>query len=57
MHTSKHKEEHITVTLAPWLAQVNIVSIGTVAREIQSVSEDNVLATGVKATLLASDGV
>ncbi|XP_030609861.1 circularly permutated Ras protein 1 isoform X1 [Archocentrus centrarchus] len=37
--------------------RVNIVSIGTVAREIQSVSEDNVLATGVKATLLASDGV
>ncbi|XP_006803499.1 uncharacterized protein si:dkey-9k7.3 [Neolamprologus brichardi] len=38
-------------------SKVNIVSIGTVAREIQSVSEDNVLATGVKATLLASDGV
>uniref|UniRef100_A0A3Q4HYU7 Uncharacterized LOC102776814 n=1 Tax=Neolamprologus brichardi TaxID=32507 RepID=A0A3Q4HYU7_NEOBR len=37
-------------------SKVNIVSIGTVAREIQSVSEDNVLATGVKATLLASDG-
>uniref|UniRef100_A0A3B4FGV4 Circularly permutated Ras protein 1-like n=1 Tax=Pundamilia nyererei TaxID=303518 RepID=A0A3B4FGV4_9CICH len=36
--------------------RVNIVSIGTVAREIESVSEDNVLATGVKATLLASDG-
>uniref|UniRef100_A0A3B4FJ08 Circularly permutated Ras protein 1-like n=1 Tax=Pundamilia nyererei TaxID=303518 RepID=A0A3B4FJ08_9CICH len=31
--------------------RVNIVSIGTVAREIESVSEDNVLATGVKATL------
>uniref|UniRef100_A0A3Q0R1N0 VWFA domain-containing protein n=1 Tax=Amphilophus citrinellus TaxID=61819 RepID=A0A3Q0R1N0_AMPCI len=31
--------------------RVNIVSTGTVAREIQSVSEDNVLATGVKATL------
>uniref|UniRef100_A0A3Q0R3U8 VWFA domain-containing protein n=1 Tax=Amphilophus citrinellus TaxID=61819 RepID=A0A3Q0R3U8_AMPCI len=37
-------------------SKVNIVSTGTVAREIQSVSEDNVLATGVKATLLASDG-
>ncbi|KAM4537120.1 circularly permutated Ras protein 1 isoform 1-T1 [Odontesthes bonariensis] len=37
--------------------RVNIVSIGTVATEIQSVSADNVLATGVTATLLASDGV
>ncbi|XP_067435384.1 circularly permutated Ras protein 1 [Thunnus thynnus] len=37
--------------------RVNIVSIGTVATEIQSASMDNVLATGVTATLLASDGV
>ncbi|KAM7366532.1 hypothetical protein PAMP_015967 [Pampus punctatissimus] len=37
--------------------QVNIVSIGTVATEIQSASMDNVLATGVMATLLAFDGV
>ncbi|XP_027893081.1 circularly permutated Ras protein 1 isoform X1 [Xiphophorus couchianus] len=36
---------------------VNIVSIGTMATEIQSISEDNVLATGVTATLLAPDGV
>lgn len=38
-------------------AQVNIVNIGTVATEIYSASMDNVLATGVTATLLASDGV
>lgn len=38
-------------------AQVNIVNIGNVATEIQSASRDNVLATGVTATLLASDGV
>uniref|UniRef100_A0A8C4HBN9 VWFA domain-containing protein n=1 Tax=Dicentrarchus labrax TaxID=13489 RepID=A0A8C4HBN9_DICLA len=31
--------------------RVNMVSIGTVATEIQSASMDNVLATGVKATL------
>ncbi|XP_028263130.1 circularly permutated Ras protein 1 [Parambassis ranga] len=37
--------------------RVNIVSIGNVATEIQSVSVDNVLATGVTATLLAPDGV
>uniref|UniRef100_A0A8C4HBF9 VWFA domain-containing protein n=1 Tax=Dicentrarchus labrax TaxID=13489 RepID=A0A8C4HBF9_DICLA len=37
--------------------RVNMVSIGTVATEIQSASMDNVLATGVKATLLAPDGV
>ncbi|XP_012732057.2 circularly permutated Ras protein 1 isoform X2 [Fundulus heteroclitus] len=37
--------------------RVNIVSIGTVATEIQSISEDNVLATSVTATLLAPDGV
>ncbi|XP_035531504.1 circularly permutated Ras protein 1 [Morone saxatilis] len=37
--------------------RVNMVSIGTVATEIQSASIDNVLATGVKATLLALDGV
>ncbi|XP_069028282.1 circularly permutated Ras protein 1 [Embiotoca jacksoni] len=37
--------------------RVNIVSIGTVATEIQSVSVDNVLATGVTATVLAPDGV
>lgn len=36
--------------------RVNIVSIGTVATEIQSASMDNILATGVKATLLAPDG-
>lgn len=37
--------------------RVNIVSIGTMATEIQALSEDNVLATGVTATLLAPDGV
>uniref|UniRef100_A0A3B5AX05 Circularly permutated Ras protein 1-like n=1 Tax=Stegastes partitus TaxID=144197 RepID=A0A3B5AX05_9TELE len=37
--------------------QVNIVSIGTVAAAIQSVSVDSVLATGATATLLAPDGV
>ncbi|XP_017165955.1 circularly permutated Ras protein 1 [Poecilia reticulata] len=37
--------------------RVNIVSIGTMATEIQSISEDNVLATSVTATLLAPDGV
>ncbi|XP_026209156.1 circularly permutated Ras protein 1 [Anabas testudineus] len=37
--------------------RVNIVNIGNVATEIQSASRDNVLATGVTATLLASDGV
>ncbi|KAM9335509.1 circularly permutated Ras protein 1 [Symphorus nematophorus] len=36
---------------------VNMVSIGTVATEIQSASMDNVLATGVTATLNAPDGV
>ncbi|KAK2862829.1 hypothetical protein Q5P01_002362 [Channa striata] len=37
--------------------RVNIVNIGNVATEIQSASMDNVLATNVMATLLASDGV
>ncbi|XP_015247138.1 PREDICTED: circularly permutated Ras protein 1-like [Cyprinodon variegatus] len=37
--------------------RVNIVSIGTMATEIQSISEDNVLATSATATLLAPDGV
>ncbi|KAJ4948565.1 hypothetical protein JOQ06_020098 [Pogonophryne albipinna] len=37
--------------------RVNIVSIGTVATEIQSASVDNILATGVTATLIAPDGV
>lgn len=37
--------------------RVNMVDIGTVAKEIQLASIDNVLATGVTATLLASDGV
>lgn len=37
--------------------QVNMVSIGTVATEIQLASADNVLATNVTATLLAPDGV
>ncbi|XP_035849686.1 circularly permutated Ras protein 1 isoform X1 [Sander lucioperca] len=37
--------------------RINIVSIGTVATEIQSASMDNILATGVTATLLAPDGV
>ncbi|XP_070710715.1 circularly permutated Ras protein 1 [Pempheris klunzingeri] len=37
--------------------RVNMVSIGTVATEIQSASVDNVLATGVRATLLAPDGM
>ncbi|KAL7374603.1 hypothetical protein ABVT39_003736 [Epinephelus coioides] len=37
--------------------RVNIVSIGTVATEIQSASMDNILATGVTATLLAPDGM
>lgn len=38
-------------------AQVNMVSIGTVAAEIQLASSDNVLATQVMATLLAPEGV
>lgn len=38
-------------------AQVNMVSIGTVAAEIQLASSDNVLATQVVATLFAPDGV
>ncbi|CAJ1085812.1 circularly permutated Ras protein 1 [Xyrichtys novacula] len=37
--------------------RVNTVSIGTVAREIKLASMDNILATGVTATLLAPDGV
>ncbi|KAM6949274.1 circularly permutated Ras protein 1 [Aplochiton taeniatus] len=37
--------------------RVNIVNIGTVATEIQTVLADNILATGVIATLLAPDGV
>ncbi|XP_029382395.1 circularly permutated Ras protein 1 [Echeneis naucrates] len=37
--------------------RVNIVNIGTIATEIQSASMDNVLATGVTATLLGSDGM
>ncbi|XP_041821218.1 circularly permutated Ras protein 1 [Chelmon rostratus] len=37
--------------------RVNMVSIGTVATEIQIASMDNVLATGVRATLLAPHGV
>uniref|UniRef100_A0A3Q1FI70 Circularly permutated Ras protein 1-like n=1 Tax=Acanthochromis polyacanthus TaxID=80966 RepID=A0A3Q1FI70_9TELE len=37
--------------------QVNIVSIGTVATEIQSASADNVLATGATVTLMGPDGV
>ncbi|XP_029310768.1 LOW QUALITY PROTEIN: circularly permutated Ras protein 1-like [Cottoperca gobio] len=37
--------------------RVNIVSIGTVATEIHSASMDNILATGVTATLLAPEGV
>ncbi|KAK5848195.1 hypothetical protein PBY51_005829 [Eleginops maclovinus] len=36
--------------------RVNIVSIGTVATEIQSACSDNILATGVTATLIAPDG-
>ena len=43
--------------LVPLFSQVNMVSIGTVATEIQLASIDNVLATGVTATLLAPDGV
>lgn len=39
------------------VSKVHIVSIETVATSIQSVSEDNVLATGVMTTLLAPDGV
>lgn len=38
-------------------AQVNMVSIGTVAAEIQLASTDNVLATQAKATLIAPSGV
>lgn len=38
-------------------AQVNIVSIGTVATEIRSACVDNILATGVTATMFAPDGV
>ncbi|XP_031706990.1 circularly permutated Ras protein 1 isoform X2 [Anarrhichthys ocellatus] len=37
--------------------RVNIVSIGTVATEIQSASVDNILATGLTATVFAPDGV
>lgn len=37
--------------------QVNTVSVGTVASEIQLASLDNVLATNVTATLLAAKGV
>ncbi|XP_041840677.1 circularly permutated Ras protein 1 isoform X2 [Melanotaenia boesemani] len=37
--------------------RVNIVTLGDVATQIQSVSKDNVLATGVTATLLAPDGI
>eukprot|EP00063_Salmo_salar_P087049 XP_014061884.1 PREDICTED: circularly permutated Ras protein 1-like isoform X1 [Salmo salar] len=37
--------------------RVNIVNIGTVATEIQSALADNILATGVTATLLAADGM
>ncbi|XP_026154263.1 circularly permutated Ras protein 1 [Mastacembelus armatus] len=37
--------------------RVNIINMGNVATEIQSASMDNVLATGVTAKLLASDGV
>ncbi|XP_064873187.1 uncharacterized protein LOC135571344 [Oncorhynchus nerka] len=37
--------------------RVNIVNIGTVATEIQSALADNILATGVRATLLAADGM
>ncbi|XP_022616895.1 circularly permutated Ras protein 1-like [Seriola dumerili] len=37
--------------------RVNIVNIGTIAREMQAASMDNVLATSVTATLLASDGM
>ncbi|XP_047448203.1 circularly permutated Ras protein 1 [Mugil cephalus] len=37
--------------------RVNIVSTGTVATEIELVTVDNILATGVTATLLAADGV
>ncbi|XP_031440669.1 circularly permutated Ras protein 1 isoform X2 [Clupea harengus] len=37
--------------------RVNIVNIGTVATEIQSALADNIMATGVMATLLAPDGV
>ncbi|KAG5260954.1 hypothetical protein AALO_G00298360 [Alosa alosa] len=37
--------------------RINIVNIGTVATEIQSALADNVMATGVMATLLAPDGV
>ncbi|XP_070849665.1 circularly permutated Ras protein 1 [Chaetodon trifascialis] len=37
--------------------RVNMVSIGTVAAEIQLASMDNVLATGATATLLAPQGV
>ncbi|KAM3590683.1 uncharacterized protein V6R79_014198 [Siganus canaliculatus] len=37
--------------------RVNVVSLGTVAAEIELASLDNVLATGVTATLLAADGI
>ncbi|XP_060888044.1 circularly permutated Ras protein 1 isoform X2 [Labrus mixtus] len=37
--------------------RVNMVSVGTVATEIQSASNDNVVVTGVMATLLAPDGM
>lgn len=41
----------------PSHAQVNMVSVSTVATEIQLASMDNVLATGVTATLLTPEGV
>lgn len=37
--------------------QVNIVTVGTIATEIQLASLDNVLATNATATLLAAEGV
>lgn len=37
--------------------QVNTVTVGTVASEIQLASLDNVLATNVTATLLAAKGM
>ncbi|XP_030018699.1 circularly permutated Ras protein 1-like [Sphaeramia orbicularis] len=37
--------------------RVNIVTIGTIATEIQLASMDNVLATGAELTLLAADGI
>lgn len=54
------KTGKLSLQINRWLfshVQVNIVSVGNVATEIQLASLDNVLATNVTATLLAAEGV